>query len=231
MQQGGRDWPAVPTVHFQSPIHRGDRCNCRKSSHVAMGTWSFSPLFIGVIGATRKDASGPGYPLTFSHLFIGVIGATWERLETDAEAWRFQSPIHRGDRCNRGPNMFRAVPRLFQSPIHRGDRCNIELTPDDRFSYEPFSPLFIGVIGATQTFLTVCRHLLSFQSPIHRGDRCNGSPFWRSPPPLHFQSPIHRGDRCNIRHCLRNRNRGAAFSPLFIGVIGATRPGCCCCAA
>ena len=219
---------SAPTnrVGFQSPIHRGDRCNVPHDPAKTVATIAFSPLFIGVIGAT---CCGPvkvgGYAITFSPLFIGVIGATQSCQVQSAYKHLtfsplfigvigatyapyvelgtfkiFQSPIHRGDRCNLGAAWcwLRLLP--FQSPIHRGDRCNLPISRKNHYRTRPFSPLFIGVIGATPrdhlrralycTFsplfigvigATTLSYLYlgliyNFQSPIHRGDRCNLTP-------------------------------------------------------
>ena len=160
---------------FQSPIHRGDRCNGGESSSVMTASSSFSPLFIGVIGATP---TGP-LPLrtlwSFSPLFIGVIGATPEEAAGAPGAVVFQSPIHRGDRCNGNDSGGKYMHRYS------------------------FSPLFIGVIGATPDRGYLHSRGPCFQSPIHRGDRCNVGPAVKVLAVLAFQSPIHRGDRCNKR--------------------------------
>ena len=70
-----RALPAL-SIFFQSPIHRGDRCNPLVLMWVASSTRPFSPLFIGVIGATRLDCGAVHGDVAFSPLFIGVIGAT-----------------------------------------------------------------------------------------------------------------------------------------------------------
>ena len=112
---------------FQSPIHRGDRCNGIALYCLTSDDESFSPLFIGVIGAT------PGVP---------KLGVTWLA--------NFQSPIHRGDRCNREAPGRGGYPRRTFSPLFIGvigataiQDGKTEILPD------AFSPLFIGVIGAT----------------------------------------------------------------------------------
>ena len=63
-----------------------------------------------------------------------------------------------------------------------------------------FSPLYIGVSGATKAdVLKVGHHGSNFQSPLHRGEWCNGLD------PVEEDEPI------------------LSFSPLYIGVSGATR--------
>ena len=116
---------------FQSPIHRGDRCNEECSGRYRPRCATFSPLFIGVIGATLIEFKIAFTVKAFSPLFIGVIGATLL------------------------PTIFPQLFLIFQSPIHRGDRCNwvrLDLPPIEQ---ETFSPLFIGVIGATRGFCSV----------------------------------------------------------------------------
>ena len=136
-------------------------------------TVAFSPLFIGVIGATQDGGASIVFPKTFSPLFIGVIGATVRYVCQWALRICFQSPIHRGDRCNRKSRNGESSHSLFQSPIHRGDRCNAARCPRHPQHSSTFSPLFIGVIGATREGSQDCRTYKNFQSPIHRGDRCN----------------------------------------------------------
>ena len=63
---------------------------------------TFSPLYIGVSGATQ--ALSPLWPAcghTFSPLYIGVSGATFDtRCFAHAFSETFQSPLHRGEWCN-----------------------------------------------------------------------------------------------------------------------------------
>ena len=150
MQQLQGALPPALVAAFQSPIHRGDRCNFKDARVFLDRASAFSPLFIGVIGATERgvvtkdEASEP-----FSPLFIGVIGATYMAELDKVRSFNFQSPIHRGDRCNAKS----AAARSGGAPT--------------------FSPLFIGVIGATDPDIKDSPLAFIFQSPIHRGDRCN----------------------------------------------------------
>ena len=61
----------------------------------------------------------------------------------------FQSPIHRGSKCNIRITLNHWYARMtFQSPIHRGSKCNLNCGD------------CLDSVGA-------------FQSPIHRGSKCN----------------------------------------------------------
>ena len=61
------------------------------------------------------------------------------------------------------------------------EKCDLVLVAGDLFKdarvfldrASAFSPLFIGVIGATPYLISTHSSNHSFQSPIHRGDRCN----------------------------------------------------------
>jgi len=138
----------------------------------------------------------------------------------------FQSPPHRGDRCNQVD--IRPLRRTFtfQSPPHRGDRCNLVWAVDDPIIHQRFSPLLIGEIGATTSLsFATSAGSPAFQSPPHRGDRCNsGASGTSGAAGAAFQSPPHRGDRCNEGIPSRAPHAHAVcFSPLLIGEIGATQ--------
>ena len=122
-----------------------------QSQQVLSGTDStFSPLFIGVIGATSWQPTVELLDtVPFSPLFIGVIGATGRGARPGADCGPF-SPLFIG-----------VIGATWMNP------------PFSRNLNKSFSPLFIGVIGATHQAVKTDNALRPFQSPIHRGDRCN----------------------------------------------------------
>ena len=69
----------------------------------------------------------------------------------------------------------------------------------DRETAFPFSPLYIGVSGATELSDRDCL-------------------IWMED----FQSPLHRGEWCNVVTASHRPVNFASFSPLYIGVSGAT---------
>jgi len=187
----------------------------------------FSPLLIGEIGATLWAANLEWLLVRFSPLLIGEIGATITTRPAGFTTSTFQSPPHRGDRCNlHAESLECRLVAWFQSPPHRGDRCNLSLRRCERanrglvsvpsssgrsvqrsrrapaaWPWAPsFSPLLIGEIGATRR-----QHHPRLRTQL-----------W-------LQSPPHRGDRCNVRRkSLSTFESSVCFSPLLIGEIGAT---------
>jgi len=62
---------------------------------------SFSPLFIGAGGVTLPAGTAAVYyHPSFSPLFIGAGGVTYTFFVNNSYVVTFQSPIHRGWRCN-----------------------------------------------------------------------------------------------------------------------------------
>ena len=89
--------PFVAPVAFQSPIHRGDRCNVDGRRQAGEAYVAFSPLFIGVIGATvDKDEAVIPVEFSFSPLFIGVIGATYNPLSMEEDLFILSVPYSSG---------------------------------------------------------------------------------------------------------------------------------------
>src|SRR6266849_4227825 len=117
----------------------------------------------------------------------------------------FQSPPHRGDRCNQVD--IRPLRRTFtfQSPPHRGDRCNLVWAVDDPIIHQRFSPLLIGEIGATTAF------------PRARHMRMRS---------VSVPSSSGRSVQLSLKAPLLPR-LVFGFSPLLIGEIGATSSESC----
>src|SRR5579885_1873543 len=210
---------------FQSPPHRGIRCDSREHrcrlrrahyfSPLLIGEFGvtleacrmyrcravhFSPLLIGEFGVTVIYKSGVFVdPNHFSPLLIGEFGVTMKAVnETNRDLVGFQSPPHRGIRCDCGPEGFTlSRDPEFQSPPHRGIRCDQNISQGNGVSIPDFSPLLIGEFGVTSEAFAGLAGSLDF-SPLLIGEfgvtptHCR-----RASALLTFQSPPQRGIRCD----------------------------------
>ena len=181
---------------FQSPLPRGSHCNAARLPH-SEPTRSFSPLY------------------------LGVLTATTESTPKDPQAMTFQSPLPRGSHCNLTAKPGPCAPVAFQSPLPRGSHCNFA-KPWKRPRLSSFSPLYLGVLTATRILDIQWVGLLNFQSPLPRGSHCNPRGGTFLPAPKLFQSPLPRGSHCN-REAYWQRHLSFTFSPLYLGVLTATR--------
>ncbi len=170
--EAGRAGPA----HFQSPIPRGDGCDgtmerrslspARLSVPYSSGRW----VRRGGMGSERLE------PQAFSPLFLGEMGATPAGIRALAAVVPLSVPyssgrwVRQGDRRTATLIIDLSVPyssgrwvrrcsaagegaeeSAFQSPIPRGDGCDTSSMSGDSSLATPFSPLFLGEMGATQS--------------------------------------------------------------------------------
>ena len=189
-------------ARFQSPIHRGNKCNRFRAGRNRILYLLSVPYSSGKLNVTQREyQTSPPSVTPFSPLFIGETNVTRGYGKTYNHLMTFQSPIHRGNKCNLGIQVTAlSILAVFQSPIHRGNKCN------------------------TLTRWVNRQSTSVFQSPIHRGNKCNRmgrSPLLTAFTPLVFQSPIHRGNKCNPKNPALPL-MFTAFSPLFIGETNVT---------
>ena len=71
--------PVIPCkiwLDFQSPIHRGSKCNQTFLKNLNYNRLAFSPLFIGEVNVTEACIAETPPASTFSPLFIGEVNVT-----------------------------------------------------------------------------------------------------------------------------------------------------------
>ena len=118
-----------------------------------------------------------------------------------------------------------AVYPFFQSPIHRGSKCNTVNRRWHRRHQGSFSPLFIGEVNVTSGLCRRPRRRGLFQSPIHRGSKCNPYPPRNTRSTKRSFSPLFIGEVNVTLFGGRFRaNHRLSFSPLFIGEVNVTIP-------
>src|SRR5579885_941783 len=139
------------SIKFQSPPHRGIRCDRARTVVLARArALNFSPLLIGEFGVTWHGQDllrGRGH---FSPLLIGEFGVT-PSGRRNGSSFVYFSPLLIGEfGVTPCPSFSAAGNREFQSPPHRGIRCDlcaVSACGAPRVPY--FSPLLIGEFGVT----------------------------------------------------------------------------------
>ena len=139
------------SLAFQSPPHRGDRCDHAAPRDADVGE------SVSVPSSSGRSVR-PGPPVSeratcdrcFSPLLIGEIGATSRCSRLHPSVTEFQSPPHRGDRCDLGCAQRRVANAACFSPLLIGEiGATFDLLGTVRLDVSRFSPLLIGEIGAT----------------------------------------------------------------------------------
>ena len=82
---------------FQSPFHRGSKCNSATTKTATSAPRPFSPLFIGEVNVTLVDPNDTLPANAFSPLFIGEVNVTNSSMLWDMSTKQAFSPLFIGE--------------------------------------------------------------------------------------------------------------------------------------